>query len=464
MRALALLGSLLVLPGLVGCVLGPDFRAPSAPATLGTGFVRAGEIDRGPAPRIAPWWLELHDPALDELVQRALASNPSIEVAAARVRQARAAAAGARAAAAPVLGVNGAAGSVRRPDLLMGPDATSVFVGDADALWEIDLFGGRQRANEAAGAQLAGAQAGADDARLSLSAEVARRYVGLRAAQARLDLARRSRAAQQQIVELTQQLEGRGKVSRIERERAERALESAQLAVAALGVEVDDHKDALAVLVGEAPGALDARLEARGPTPLPPAEVAVGDPTAMLARRPDIRAAEQALRAANARIGVAEAARMPKITLAGVIGLAGSSRGDLASMDNLFSLASPTLQWNVGDFGRGRAAVEQAVAGRDEVDAAYRAAVLAALQDAEGALTRYGEARHALALQAGIARSARDSAGLADQAYRAGRTSTIEARVAEREQLAAEDALVQAQAALTIRYAALQTALAMGLA
>src|SRR3546814_18320951 len=101
-------------------------------------------------------------------------------------------------------------------------------------------------------------------------------------------------------------------------------------------------------------------LDGPGTVPLPPVEVAVGDPAAMLARRPDIRAAAQRLHAANAGIGVAEAARMPRVSLAGVVGLGGALKGDITSADNLWSVAGPTIQWNLADVGRGRAGVDQA--------------------------------------------------------------------------------------------------------
>jgi len=113
-------------------------------------------------------------------------------------------------------------------------------------------------------------------------------------------------------------------------------------------------------------------------------------------------------------------------------------------------------------LGRGRAGVDQTVAGRDAAEAAYRGTVLAALQDAEGALNRYGQARQSLAIQSRSALSARQSADLAQQTYRAGRSSTLDAIGAERQRLAAESALVQSQADLTIRYVALQKALATG--
>lgn len=462
MRALRVLCVFPLLSALGGCVMGPDLRQPAPPASMGSAFVRADTAGPALSPSLAPWWRDIRDPVLDELEDRALRSSPSIEIATARVRQARAQARGARAAAAPLIGSGAAVGNGRRPQAFMGPDSQSVFLAGADALWEIDLFGERQRANEAAQAQLSAAQFGVADARLSLSAEVARRYVGFRAAQQRLELTRRSLADQERILELALQLERAGKISRIERGQAEQELEAARLAVASLEAERDAHADALAVLIGEAPGALDARLAPKGPLPLPPATITVGDPAAMLARRPDIRAAEQRLRAANARIGVAEAARMPRVTLVGVIGLGGATDGAVTSEDNLFSFAGPTLRWNLADFGRGRSAVDEAKAGRDEAEATYRAALLAALEDAEGALTRHGEARSALAMQTRAARSARTNAGLAGQAHQAGRTSAVQALAANRRALAADDAQAQAQARLTLSYITLQKALAMG--
>ncbi|WP_280117213.1 efflux transporter outer membrane subunit [Sphingobium fuliginis] len=465
MRVPSPLSSLLLLPALGACVMGPDFeQAPAPPVSMGDAFARAGEVPASATPRLASWWQGLDDPVLDKLIARALASSPSLEIAEARVRQARSQVRGARAALAPVVGAGAGAGEIRAPALVTGGEArsSSLFVAGFDALWEIDIFGGQRRGVEAAQGQYDASRADAEDARLSLTAEVARRYLAMRAAQHRLGLAHRALVNSQEIGRLTMQLEGAGKVSRIEREQADRGVEAKRQAVAALEAEQNDQKDALAVLVGEAPGALDAMLDPTGAIPLPPTEIAVGDPSAMLARRPDIRAAEQRLRAANAGIGMAEAARMPRIGLAGVIGLGGPMKGDMASADNLFSLAGPTLQWNVADFGRGAAGVDKARAGRDEADAGYRAAVLAALQDAESSLNRYGEARKGFGAATRSALSAGVSADLADQSWRAGRSSALVALSARNEQLGADDARIQAQVGLVGQFVALQKSLAMG--
>jgi len=465
MRALAVTMPPVLLFLLGGCVMGPDFRqAPAPPASMGEAFARAGSMEAAPSPRQTTWWRDLNDPLLDQLIGQALASNPSNDIAQARVRQARSQLRGAQASRAPVVGSGAAVGDLRAPSILTGgpPQSSSVFLAGFDALWEIDVFGGWRRGAEAAEAGFEAARAEAEGARLSLTAETTRTYLAYRGIQLQLGLARQALALQTRATELSGQLETAGKISRVDHEAAERGLEARRLAVNALEAELNDFQDALAVLTGEAPGALDTVLAQVRPIPLPPASVTIEHPAAMLARRPDIRAAEHRLHIAYARIGVVEAARMPSFTLAGVVGLGGAAEGDLDRTNNLFSLAGPSLQWNFADFGRGRAGVDQAVAGRDEAEAAYQGAVLGALRDAEGALNRYGEARQALGMQARTLASAHSGADLTQQAYRAGRSSVLDAIAAEGQRLAAESALIQAQAELTIRYVALQKALAMG--
>jgi NodT family efflux transporter outer membrane factor (OMF) lipoprotein len=465
MRALAVTVSPILLFLLGGCVMGPDFGGPpTPPTTMGAAFARAEPVKPAPSSRQTAWWRDLNDPLLDALIGRALASNPSNDVAQARVRQARSQFRGAQAARAPVVGSGAGAGDLRAPSMLTGRPAqsSSVFVAGFDALWEVDAFGGRRRGEEAAQAGLDAALAEADGARLSLTAETARTYLAYRGVQLQLELARQALTLQERANALSRQLETAGRISRVDHQASERGLEGRRLAVNALEAELTDLRDALAVLTGEAPGALDVVLAEARPIPLPPASVTIDDPATMLARRPDIRAAEHRLHLAYARIGMAQAARMPSVTLAGVVGLGGAAEGDLDSSNNLFSLAGPSLQWNFVDFGRGRAGVDQAVAGRDEAEAAYQAAVLSALQDAEAALNRYGEARRALGMHTRALASARSSAELTRQAYTAGRSSALDAIAADGQRLEAELAVAQASAELTICYAALQKALAMG--
>ncbi|WP_157846863.1 TolC family protein [Sphingobium fuliginis] len=178
-------------------------------------------------PQLTPWWRELNDPLLDQLIGRALSSNPAIDIAEARVRQARAHLRSSRAALAPGVGTGAGAGNIQASRLVTGGEAksSSLFLAGFDALWEIDLFGGARRNIEATRAQFEAAQADAENTRLSLTAEIARQYLALRASRQRLDLARRLLANQQKIANLTAQLEGAGKLSRIERDQADRTVE-----------------------------------------------------------------------------------------------------------------------------------------------------------------------------------------------------------------------------------------------
>src|SRR6201999_3263645 len=151
--------------------------------------------------------------------------------------------------------------------------------------------------------------------------------------------------------------------------------------------------DQLAVLTGQEPGALDAELATITPLPELPAQVAVGDPAALLRRRPDIRKAERNLAASNAQIGQQVANYFPKVKFLGDAGWGSTDLGHLFDGSSFTPVVAPILQWNILDFGRNAAKVDQAKAGRDEAMADYQSAVLDALQDAETALSRYGHQR-----------------------------------------------------------------------
>jgi outer membrane protein TolC len=232
--------------------------------------------------------------------------------------------------------------------------------------------------------------------------------------------------------------------------------------LAAAEAEIEIYLNALAALAGEAPGSLDPLLAPVRDIPLPPDSVAIGDPASLLRRRPDIRAAERNLAAATARIGVAEAARFPKISFMGILGIGGTTIGDLVDLGNISKIAVPQLQWGLLDFGRTSAAIAQTRAGRDEAEAQYRQVVLGALQDAETSLSRFAQQRRTVAALAEISRSAEQSAVLMRQRYQRGVISRVDSLEAERQRLLAEANLRSALAALTASYVAVQKSLGLG--
>ncbi|MCU6452600.1 efflux transporter outer membrane subunit [Sphingomonas sp. A2-49] len=475
MRTLPLLSLALILGA---CTVGPNYAGP--PATLSgkpgqTGFVRGGPTASPAAPGVACWWTQLGDPTLDDLETRALAANPDIAVAEARLRQARASlrleranqAPSANASATylharvPGIDLGGSSGSGSATNSSNGASAVDFYNLGFDASWEVDLFGGRRRSVEAARAQAQAAEANVADAQVSLTAEVAQAYVNLRDRQRRIALSRQSAQMQQRMLALTQQRLDRGAASALDVERLRGQVETTNGQIVPLQAEMEGYVDALAVLTGQEPGALDALLATTAPVPLPPAGVAVGDPAALLQRRPDIRAAERTLAQRTAQVGVADAARFPRLNILGLIGLGGTQLSDI-SPDKLVALAAPMLQWNFLDFGRNRARIEQAEGQRDEAEAQYRAAVLSALKDAEGALSRFGHRRETVASLMRSKASADRAAVLMQQRFGAGTATLIDSLDAERSRVAADQNLSSGIASLTGDYVSLQKALGLG--
>ncbi|WP_307003139.1 efflux transporter outer membrane subunit [Sphingomonas sp. SORGH_AS_0879] len=476
--------SLIPLLLLGACTVGPNYAGPpqaiGSAATPPAGFVRADNMLATTAPAVADWWTTLNDPMLTWLEERALEANPNVAVAQARLKQARSALRLERANQAPNANASATYLHANLPGLNLGGSGSGEGQGGADggggsggqsvnffnlgfdASWEVDLFGGRRRTVEAARANAAAAEANVADAQVSLSADVAQAYIGLRDTQQRLILARDASRMQRDTLKLTEQRFANGTASQLEVERLRNQVESTDAQILPLSSSVETYLNALAILIGEAPGTLDQRLTQAGPVPLPPAQVAVGDPTSLLQRRPDIRAAERNLAAQTARIGVAEAAKFPRLNLMGIIGIGGTSLDSLTDLDNLVTLGAPMLQWNVLNFGRANARVGQAEGARDEAEAQYRGAVLSALRDAEDALSRFRARRNTVATLARAKASADRSAVLMQQRYRAGAATLIDTLDAERQRVAADQSLSQAVAGLTNDYVSLQKALGLG--
>lgn len=481
--------SFLPLMALAACTVGPDYEGPSSVGAVSAPqrFARAGETVSPAAPAPARWWTQFGDPVLDELEQGALAGNPSLAVAQARLRQARAALRLDRANALPNANAKAMYAHATLPGLDLGSltsqgeeggensgggsdggsggggsESLSFYNLGFDASWEIDLFGGHRRAMEASRASLEAAQANVADAQVSLSAEVANAYIHLRDRQHRLGFAEQAATRQREVLALTRQRFDHGTTSALDVEQQIGLVEQAEAALLPLRAERDAYLNALATLVGQAPGALDATLSTPAAIPLPPASVAMGDPATLLQRRPDIRAAERQLASATARIGVAQAARFPRISFMGMLGMGGTRPEDMVDLNNLAVIAMPQLQWNVFDFGRGAARVGQAEGVRDEAAARYNEAILGALRDAEDALSRYGGSRQSVASLARARASAERTARLSRQRFEGGTGSRIELLEAERQLMNAEQSLSQATAAMTGDYVAIQKALGLG--
>lgn len=470
-RTLAVAAALLV----TGCTVGPDYRgAPDvAGDALRTGatFAHAGEGVEAHTPGVARWWTALNDPQLTTLIDDAIAHSPDIRAAQAKVRQSRASLRSHQADLLPKAGVDLTTIRTRSPDLsLLGGDGDGgggrgpldLYVAGFDASWEIDLFGGTRRAVEAAGADADAASEDLADAHVQLAAEVAQTYVGLRDQQARLTLVRDSAQLEGEMLDLTRQRRAGGVASELDVERLVTQVEQTQSRVLPLEADVIESLDQLALLTGRAPGALDAELKTSKALPNLPAKVAIGDPSALLQARPDIRAAERRLASQNAQIGVQTANWFPKLSIMGELGYSALDPGHLVRKDNFSWMTMPRLQWNVLDFGRVQAGVDGAKAGRDQAQAKYESAVLTALRDADVALARYGHQRENVYRVRSVEASATRVAMLTRLRYRAGTASTLDWLDAERTRFSAEQDRIAADAQLLKSFVTLQKALGLG--
>lgn len=458
---------------LAGCTVGPNYSGPphAAPiAEKAPAFVRAGDAPATATTPVVRWWESLDDETLNVLETRALAANPDLAAAEARLRQARAALRQQKANELP----NGSASALyahaHLPGVNLGGDngddggSTDLDLYNLgfDASWEVDLFGGQRRAVQAARATAEAAQAGIADAQVSISAEVASAYVNLRDRQRRIALSERTIAMQEQMLALTTQRFDRGTASRLDVTRLRNQLDSTRADVTPLRADLEAYLDEIATLTGDEPGVLDAMLTPARPLPLPPAQVAIGDPAALLQRRPDIRQAERTLASDTAKIGQAEAARFPKLSFLGIVGLGGTNPSDLTKLDDFTALVAPQISWSFLDFGRNKAKVVQAEGVRDEAEAKYRSTVLAALRDAEDSLSRFRYRRMTVASLARAKAEADEAEQLSEMRYKSGTATLIDLLDARRQQIQAEQALSQAEAGLTGDFVAIQKALGLG--
>jgi outer membrane protein, multidrug efflux system len=454
---------------LSGCAtVGPNYTGtnglPPQATARGT-FLRAAD-----APAEAPaarWWESLKDPVLNRLINDGLTGSPTLAAANARVVQSRASLAASKTAAIPSISTSISAPYINVPGDLLGGnnggrDEINAYNLGFDAAWEIDLFGGQRRKVESATAKAGAAEAGAADARVTLSAEIARAYIGLRARQAVQTLQNRQVEIDRTLADLARERFRAGTAPVQPANAAEAQAFASEADLAKTGAEIAVLKDQIAVLTGQTPGALDTLLDEPAPVPLPPEIVAVGNPALLLRSRPDIRVAERQLAAATADVGVQVANRFPKISFMGILGLGGQSVADVFEPGNLVGLALPRLKWSIFDGGRAARQVDVAKSALAEADARYQQAVLGALQDAESSLARFGAQRIAFARTIQAEQRAQKTIRLQQQRFYAGTVGRSDTLNAERQAVQVSMAVAGARSELVTAFIAVQKALGLG--
>jgi multidrug efflux system outer membrane protein len=392
---------------------------------------------------IARWWQHFDDPLLATLIDEAQAAAPSVVIALARVREAQAQAVAAGAAALPSLGL--AASSARGatvPTFVASTQSSAL----AQAQWEVDLFAGLAQQRQAAASRAEQSRLDWHDARITLAAEVAQTYVNLRSCEALVAVLELSLASQRKNFELTSEKARVGFEAPANVALAEAAAADAANRAAGQRADCDALTLGLTTLTGRAlPQLREALAPRQAQLPQPAAAFEVDNlPAQVLAARPDVAAAEQALIAAHADLGAAEAARWPRLVLAGSIGPSWLRVGG-STLDGTSWSIVPTLSLPIFDAGRIAAGVDAAAARRDAAYAALDARIRTAVREVEEALVRLAAARVREADATRAATGFRGYFEATEQRWRLGAASLIEMEDARRLALNAQAALLALQ-------------------
>jgi outer membrane protein, multidrug efflux system len=437
-----LLACLLAGSMLTACTVGPDYVRPEVATPAAFRFSIADTRNNANA----AWWTLFGDRKLTQLIDVALAQNWDLQIAAARVDQAAGALLSTRSGLYPQIGYSGTAERYRVSDnLLQGtvePNPLSLYEPLIGAGWELDLWGRIRRQAEAAQADLVGAEEARRGVVLTLVSAVATTYVRLRALDAELAISRKTLANYAATLKIFRNRFKYGQVSEITVSQARAQYESVAAAIPAIELEIAKTENALSILVGDYPHAIDRGLSfaALRPPPVPD-----GIPSTLLERRPDIAQAEQRLIAANALIGAARAQYFPQISLTGTLGFASMALGNL--------LAGPSTVWSLAggiagpifDAGNIKGQVKATEAQRREALAQYLKTIQAAFRDVSDALVSHSKSLEKLAAEQRLVTAERTTARLSNLKFEEGQESYTTVLISQRDLYAAELSVVRAR-------------------
>jgi len=429
---------------ITSCVLGPE---PAVPEVEVPDSIRGSSVS-GQSFGDKAWRQVFTDPALRALITRALDNNPDLVAATFRIEQARAAASAAQADWFPQVGGSGGAsvnrGSRNAGQVAPGASRSSeTYDLSASLSWELDLWGGIRRSNQAARARLLEAEYRRDAVQTSLIAAVAAAYIELKNLDERLAIARRTAASREESLELVTARRDGGVSSDLELGQAQALLAQARTAIPITEQAITAKENEIRFLIGDFPAsvarrgsldALDRSLRIRG-----------GLPSSLLERRPDVAAASHAYQAAVADIGVAEALRLPSLALTGGGGVVSRSFDNLLKGSSTAYTIGPDLAGPVFDAGRNRARVRAAKARADEALAAHDRAAKNAFREAANAINAHVKTGEIITEQSALVAANRKIATVAAERFEGGESSYLEVLDAERSLFTSELELVDAR-------------------
>jgi outer membrane protein, multidrug efflux system len=419
------LAAVVVMIGVAGCTLGPEFVKPdmTPPESYRTDIMPATSADD------LKWWALFDDPVLYELVTTALKNNKDVGIAVSRMEQARASLGFTRADQFPRLDLQGGAnrgtfsGGVRSED-------TNYYAYIAPVLsWEIDFWGKYRRATESARAALLSSEYAVKTVELALVSEVASAYYILLDYHQRLAVSKATLESRLETLRIIKLRFEKGTVPEIDLNQAQIQLEVAAEAIPLYERQIAVTENALSTLLGRMPAAVPTGAKLQDQT-LPP-EIPVGIPSAVLTRRPDIAQAMYALQAQNAQIGVAEALRLPAVSLTGLLGVATSEVSGMQSDGGVWSVGG-SLLGPIYDFGKNRSRVDIEKALTQQSRYTYEKSVLTAFREVNDALTSIESLKRQTAAIERRLKAAANANFLSKQRYDRGVTSYLEVLDSER--------------------------------
>ncbi|MDP3308618.1 efflux transporter outer membrane subunit [Methylotenera sp.] len=441
-----------------GCAIGPDYKKPEMP--LPEHYRSKIQIEKRVAAEkveIERWWEGFNDPMLSRFITLAFDQNLDLAQASARIAQAKS---GVRMTNAALLPSGNLSANATKNHMSLetplgqllnaspGFDRNdSLYEANLSASWEMDVFGGLQRDQQAAAAEYQASEASKVATRLAVAAQTADLYITIRNLQSRINIAKQQVETQQKLLSIVSLLYNKGLAPQLQVQQTEGALSQVKATIPALEAGLEAALNSLDVMLGVAPGTYRAELAPVQNIPSPPQISSMGTPSDLLRRRPDLIVAERYLAASNARIGAAMAEYYPKFSISALLGTATAiSTGNLFSSGASQAAGILGLRWRLFDFKRIDAQIDSARGSESEALARYRQAVLRATADVENAFTSLVKSEEqATTLSEGETslRNARDSALTA---YKNGLLSLIEVLHADENLLKISDAKVQAKA------------------
>ncbi len=445
-----------ILLGVAGCAAGPNYHLPKAdtPAEFAAkpAAATAAPID------LASWWRSLNDPELNSLVDRAIASNPTLEIALTRLQQARTYEAVILSAALPEAEADAGAGRGTGRDLTRGRVPSALGSADNsfglqhintvagfDAMWELDVFGKFRREYEAVRADTQAAADARSAVLTSLIADVVRGYVDLRGLQVRAGVLRQATDVLRESLRIVSIRFQRGITNELDVALATRELDTLLAQIAPVDAQVEAAENAIAVLLGQYPEQMVQELSKPDLIPTMPAAAAAGEPVDLLKRRPDVEQAERELAAATARIGVATADLFPQVALVGAIGAQSQNWGSTPTIGKHIWSFGPGAIWPLLDFGALDAQVDIAHLEAHAALINYRRTILNAVQQVDSAVTGYAAQQQQLSNLSEALVAAQRAVDVATERYNRGLTDYLNVVDAERQYYDLQEGYVAAQ-------------------